>query len=46
MSGINSIVIPGVGVPGAKLSILSQFSIQVQECNRLTYLPKFYGKQS
>jgi hypothetical protein len=46
MSGINSIVIPGVGAPGAKLSILSQFFIQVQEWNRPTYLPEFYGKQS
>ncbi len=42
ISGINGIVIPGA--PGAKLSILSQFGIQVQEWNQPTYLPEFYGK--
>lgn len=44
MSGINGIVIPGA--PGGKLSMLSQFGIQVQEWSKLTYLPEFYGAKS
>jgi alginate O-acetyltransferase complex protein AlgI len=44
MVGMNGIVIPGA--PGGKLSILSQFGIQIQDWSKLTYLPEFFGKQS
>ncbi|TAE60571.1 MAG: MBOAT family protein [Nostocales cyanobacterium] len=44
MSGLNGIVIPGA--PGGKLSMLSQFGIQVKVWSDLTYLPEFFGQKS
>jgi alginate O-acetyltransferase complex protein AlgI len=44
MSGLNGIVIPGA--PGGRLSMLSQFGIEVKTWSSLTYLPEFFGSQS
>ncbi|MFM7406859.1 MAG: MBOAT family O-acyltransferase [Cuspidothrix sp.] len=44
MSGMNGLVIPGA--TGGKLSMLSQVGIQVQNWNKLTYLPEFWGQKS